>query len=330
MKYSFLGRACSRVWPNKRAQSIVLLSTLALLLAPRPVSAQPEDPELADITGVVSTSSIRAPSQIEVEIVTTGLLDMTDSSGAFQFTDIPVGSIQIRFSRDDLLEQVIDVDLPESGVVLQIEMAAGATLEGHVGLQNPEDFLDGTIVRATDGVSVTTEADGSFDIELPAVGEETTIEFEREDYVTQLHNVNVVGQGRLDVDLRLDGSFGVGGLILGDGLPLENARIELSAPNQTTSREQYTESDGRFLIEDVPPGVYNLTVTRSGWNDRTVDPLELFDDQMVIVELEAVVHNDPSACRLAHNVDPRFVCPFMFFLAFWGLRLRRRKTHDIR
>lgn len=329
MKYSSPDRACSCVWPNKRAYSIVLLSTLALLLAEQQVSAQPGDPQLADITGVVSTSSIRAPSQIEVEIVTTGLADMTDSSGAFQFTDIPIGPIQIRFSRDDLIEQLVDVDLHESGIHLQVVMEVGATLEGRVGLQNPGDSLDGTFVRAADGVSVTTTADGTFVIELPVVGAETTIEFERERYVTQLHTVNIVGLGRLDVDLWLDGSFSVGGLILGDGLPLEGARIELFAPNQRALREHQTDSDGRFLIEDITAGIYSLSVTRSGWQAQAVDPLELFDHQMVVIELEAIEHTDVPACRFGRNLDKRLLCPFMFLLVFWGSRRRRRITHDI-
>lgn len=74
----------------------------------------------------------------------------------------------------------------------------------------------------------------------------------------------------------------VAGLVLNraDGKPVPNALIQLSDGRGSLSNE-----NGRFILVNIPPGMYSVTVTGLGWEPSTVDSIRVTAGGAATVEI---------------------------------------------
>lgn len=91
--------------------------------------------------------------------------------------------------------------------------------------------------------------------------------------------------GEVHVDLELGQHHTVTGQVLLDGEPLVAASLSLRGLDQSVSRAVRTDHEGRFRMEDVPPGNYHLGVSHR--RELTVhnQPLTIDGDRDILVDL---------------------------------------------
>lgn len=226
-----------------------------------------------------------------------GVVAITDASGAFDFAVVPAGDYTLEADTPDGYSPrgvPEPFSIPENSEVavtgLDFTFAELSSISGAV--TDDGDPLPGALidVDGPDGGSTTTTgADGSYiltDLEpgiyeistaVPAgsipVGE-TTIEIDIRDDGT-----NVTGVDFAFAPEVVDELSSISGVITDGGGPLDGAVVEADGPGGESTA--ITDADGNFSLTDLEPGTYEISATAPAdsypLGDSTIE-IEIPDD----------------------------------------------------
>lgn len=242
-----------------------------LLLAALAVSEQ------ATLTGVASLEGESDHSGTLVEAVGRAYTAVTDTDGAWRLQLVP-GSYTLRFTHKNFvtvsLEEVVVAPREERTMDALALPANPATIRGLVEAERADGSvgpLDAAIVSA-DGTGTTglSNATGSFSLTgLPAGS--YLVRVVKDGYVeTSLPVLNLVGGETRDVatPLRLALARGAlhGKVTLADSTDASGITVEATG----TGRASVTDSSGRFDLDRLLVGPYELTARKDGYTRRVL------------------------------------------------------------
>jgi hypothetical protein len=138
-----------------------------LVIASLPLAAQ-QAPALA-LRGTVRDSTGRALPDVEVS--SGGVTTLSDSSGNFRLTPVPLGRISVRFERDGLLLGEVEANvksahdsLPDVEVQLTLDRVAPRTFAGTVVDSAGRPVRDATIEVMTAALVARSDSIGAFSL----------------------------------------------------------------------------------------------------------------------------------------------------------------------
>lgn len=261
------------------------------------VSVVLEVPLSAAVRGRVSFSDGSAPASFKVEVGPRPKQEVSGSDGAFEVVDVKAGRVLFQVTGPDFLPHEAMVQLPP-GVVTDlgtIVVSRGRTLRGKV--MNGTWPVPGATIwvsgRGDDGRALNplTRSDGTFELPFLQLGAT---------FVTARHPT--LGRARaraipagtedVEVDLALEKTTILSGRLLRGGLPLAAWPVEvrhLGDPLMGGGRQ--TGSDGRFVIPDLVPGRWSISVPSKTFlfmNRQWVvlpSPVDVLNDELDVGDL---------------------------------------------
>ena len=286
--------------------SLVVLALFASACLDVTLPPRPGAPKPGSLTGtlvrVEPGRTQRVPvANGRVEVVGSGLRTVSDAQGRFSLAGLAAPARKLLLRGQDAMGQpllrLVDIEVFRAGpgrdVALgELVLGPPATVTGQVlraDEPSPTNHA-GTLVVVPDlPVSVSTAANGRFVFEgLPAG--DVTISFVREGYFPRAFDVSLTaGEERALATVRLEpdpeaasrrGSLR-GRVVTVEGAAVEGATLVLRG---TSMREGRSATDGRFLLDELPQGVFSLTVSSPGRGSAallnlvvTSGPIELGD-----------------------------------------------------
>ena len=91
------------------------------------------------------------------------------------------------------------------------------------------------------------------------------------------------------------------------GSVVPGAVIKASSPSLATERTATSDEDGFYRIAALPAGTYTVSVTQSGFANRTFDSLELTLNRNLILDVQlevGTVQGDVSIAAAPQLIDP--------------------------
>jgi len=195
---------------------------------------------------------------------------LTDATGMYTIDDIMPGSYQIVASKEGFQTSSLTVSVV-SGTAAVADLSLSqiivpGTITGSViDAQDASPMVGATV---TDGTSmVTTDASGKYTLaDVPAGSYEVTAS--KEGYESSSLTVDVLSGTAAIADFSLSEVVvpgGIGGLVTDaeDGSPVIGAAVTDGVRTTTT------DVVGQYTIVDVPPGSYEVTASKEGYESVT-------------------------------------------------------------
>jgi uncharacterized membrane protein len=249
-------------------------SSLSVIVLPgRSTLANLSLTEVAGLPGSItgSVTDAEGGSPIAGATVSDGTRTVTtDATGEYTIADVPAGTYQVTASKEGYQSSSTTVNvLSGSSAVADLALTA-AMLPGSITGSVTDAENGSPIAGATvnDGTrTTTTDAAGEYTIaDVPAGSHEVTAS--KEGYQSSSMTVNVLSGSSAVANLSLTevvlpGS--ITGLVTDaeDGLPIAGATVS------DGTRTVTTDTSGEYTIADVPPGTYQVTASKSGYESST-------------------------------------------------------------
>ncbi|SKB10256.1 MSCRAMM family protein [Aeromicrobium choanae] len=290
---------CSVVGPSERAVSnrgndndeASRANFSMRLIVPQPISGRVTDGDGAPVPGVEVTVT-RPDGSTESRT--------TDQAGAYLFDENPIGDgyeVSVRppagyvAGPAGTVRDGIDVDddpiTDQDFVVLSLPGVSGSVTAGG-------EALAGVLVNLTssDGavsLSTSTRPDGTYDFPRTPPGAYTVTIQPPPGYVgTTTRELTVTDDDVTGQDFALGRLGSISGRVTRtDGSPAADVEIRVDGPGGTSSTR--TDSEGRYFVDDLPPGTYRLTV-QPGAGASPVGPGTL--DAVITEDGEALEDQD--------------------------------------
>jgi protocatechuate 3,4-dioxygenase beta subunit len=208
----------------------------------------------------------------------------TDNDGRYTFAAIqPRGRYTLIFTHPDYARQEVGtaaIGETGSSEMPPVTLAPGATLSGHVR-NEAGDFIQGATlhlegfsyqglgIAAPDRVSVTTEADGTYQFKNVAAGQRYLLASAPGYATVRVQNLSFQKEEVVVRDVTLKIAEGICGRVVGPGnVGVPNAvviAIGTSNVNSTGHAQTTTNENGEFCLDALLSGDYNLIANASGW-----------------------------------------------------------------
>jgi thermitase len=197
--------------------------------------------------------------------------DFTDPAGKYTIANVPPGHYQVVASKDgyessSLTLTVLEGDTAIANLALSRIIVPG-TITGSV-----TDAEDGSgIVGATvtDGTrTATTDASGKYTIaDVPPGTYQVTAS--KSGYHSSSSSVTVLAATTAVVDFSSN-EIVVFGIITGSVTDAEDGSPIVAATVSDGTRTVQTDAAGQYIIDDVPPGTYQVTASKSGYHSSSL------------------------------------------------------------
>jgi hypothetical protein len=262
---------------NKVYQTIEVPSAGSEVVRDLVILRQTATSAAATVRGRVLAHGTGAPSPGTYVLLTLGGQELgvkvSDSQGEFDFGTVPIGAAELT------------AYLPATGRVgAKLALQLAADQNAFVDLQLRDDrgrfvgyvkrvALDGNVTPVADAVvwvdelpfNTRTDANGYYELEDVLTGSwrVKAADLPRNQVISQDASVTVGQDARVDIFFR-DGITTRGaitGTVYGvDGAPVRNAGVVLSGDEWSVRyhHQAYTDSSGRFRIDNLDPGVYGV------------------------------------------------------------------------
>ncbi len=216
-----------------------------------------------------------------VKIEGTSFDATTDTTGYYEFTNVPVGSYTIKCSREGFDDQsmMIEVIANEEVNVDFIMIPSGASNYGSIsGIVSNQDGvpIPNVVVQVVDYYnSSVTYDDGSYEIFAIPQGV-YTLTFSKPGYDTlTIENVQVANGENTELNVTINQIQGTSNLICYVenvvGIPVNGALIEIVG----TTISGTTGMAGACTIQNIPTGIYSVRVSKSGYQTQVIEHVEI-------------------------------------------------------
>ncbi|MEM8961620.1 MAG: carboxypeptidase-like regulatory domain-containing protein [Acidobacteriota bacterium] len=182
--------------------------------------------------------------------------------------DVSPRTETLTFSAHCCESVTIDVDLTPGQKLDGIEavLARGARIEGVVRDARGEPVAGAEVTpRVNPRSRIVTDSEGRFVLEAVAPGSRT-LTVRHDEFLAYRADLELVAGGSVRHDVALERGQRLRGTVLGDGVPVTNARVLLRASRDGVSSndEVFTEADGTFALV-LPDGTYTLWADHEDW-----------------------------------------------------------------
>lgn len=236
----------------------------------------PPSPTTGTVTGkVVDVSTNQPLSGVSIVLQADPSINtLTDSTGNFSLSNIPQGSQKINFSLAGYVGTSATVNIVAGSIINlgTITLSSNPTtgiIKGTVTDAENGQPLSGVTITVTGSFSgtTTTGGDGSF-IFTDVTPGNVTITASKTDYYSITGTGTVVAGGTLFFNPQLSTTppqtttGNLTGKVFDSSTktPIQGAIISLSGGPSTS-----TDAQGIFLIQDITPSTYQLTISASGY-----------------------------------------------------------------
>jgi len=240
----------------------------------------PPPPTTGTVTGKLVDASTNQPlGGVSVVLQADPSMNtVTDATGNFTLSNIPPGSQKVNFSLSGYATATATVNITAGSIVnlgtipLSTNPTTGIIKGTVTDAANGQSLSDVTItVTGSFNGNTVTGIDGSF-IFTDVTPGSVTITASKTEYYSVTGTGTVVAGGILFFNPQLSTSppTATTGNLAGkvyDGstnIPIQGAAISLSGATSTT-----TDAQGSFLIKDITPGTYQVTISASGYISQT-------------------------------------------------------------
>jgi hypothetical protein len=202
---------------------------------------------------------------------------VTDESGAFTLQDVPSGMVRIRAatSRPSDRSVIKTAEIPEAGgeVSVQISFEGTGRLAGRV-TQGDRPLSGAWMSASPEGAgsaraSSQTDSDGRYALEGLTDGVYEVFVSTMRGFSTR-KTATLSGETTFDITIPL---VGIAGTVTDEGgEPLEGVTVQAESGKETSAyavKSATTDSTGRYSIDGVDPGAYQVTAKRAGYESRT-------------------------------------------------------------
>jgi thermitase len=194
----------------------------------------------------------------------------TDAAGEYTITDVPPGSYEVTASKAGYQSSSLTVDVL-SGTTAVADFSLDEVIVPGSITGSVTDAEDGSpIVGAmvTDGVrTATTDAAGEYTIaDVPPGSYEVTAS--KAGYQGSSSTVTVLSGGTAVANFSLHEVI-VPGSITGSVTDAEDGAPIFGATVSDGIRTTTTDATGEYTIADVPPGTYEVTASKAGYENST-------------------------------------------------------------
>lgn len=208
----------------------------------------------------------------------------TDSNGAYQFTALPGGEIELYLNEVpgydvpwEQRERQVSVEPAKNYTDINFELLKGLSIVGRV-VDKENHPLEGARVFGmtnTHQPNVMTDARGQFELSGFALPGIVYIEASRDGYGKHITHVDLLEEGLRDVVITLGPPGSVAGTVVdSNNRPVPGASVHASSRGGGTSNESTASADGSFHIQGLGEGTYSIYVNRPGTNGWGGQPAE--------------------------------------------------------
>jgi hypothetical protein len=193
----------------------------------------------------------------------------SDERGAFRVEGLAPGAYALEARAPGHAKAMVQrLMVPASGP-LTVELLAAGVIEGFVVDANGAPAAGAEVhVGGDEPVVVTTGPGGGFSVEAEPGSH--IVSARRGNEAGSLHTPVIISAGKTvrDVRIQLGQSAALEGSVVarGSGAPIEGARVDVSPHgNNGDSGRAVTDGAGRFSVEGLAPGSYDVVVTAQGF-----------------------------------------------------------------
>ncbi|MDX2009186.1 MAG: carboxypeptidase regulatory-like domain-containing protein, partial [Myxococcaceae bacterium] len=286
--------------------SLVLLALFSVACLDVTLPPRPGAPKPGSLSGTLVRVDPGRTQRLpvtngRVEVLGSGLRTVSDAEGRFTLGGLAAPARRLLLRGQDgagqPLLRLVDIDVFRAGpgrdVALgELLLSPPATVTGQVlraDEPSPTNHAGSLVVAPDLPVSVSTAANGRFVLEgLPAG--DVTVSFVRVGYFPKAFDISLTsGEERALATVRLEPDPDAasrrgrvsGRVVSVDGAAVQSATVVLRG---TAMRDVRSGEDGRFLLDELPQGVFTLTVSSPGRGSAvlpnlvvTSGPIELGD-----------------------------------------------------
>ena len=89
------------------------------------------------------------------------------------------------------------------------------------------------------------------------------------------------------------------------GATVPNAAVKATENSTGIDHTTVTTSEGQFAFQDIPPGLYKVTVTAAGFPVYTVDKVEVTAGKIYSLAINLKMQQQSTTGSLCGSIDPR-------------------------
>jgi large repetitive protein len=235
----------------------------------------------ATISGHISGIDPSRFKDVTVRVFSTGrggriTQAAADTAGNYRLEGAPLGKVSVRaYTRGDTMQTSESVDLEtQSGGNFQadLEFKEHNTVRGRVSRRGVPlrsgSISFSTIAPPIGSATGSIDADGSYEARGVRSGEQRITVMDYNDMTQYVTSKTVTRSQALDIDMN---PAAVTGRVISDATeqPIVDASIALEPVDTDAPRwlkpQGHSGNDGRMLIENIPPGRYQVRITKEGF-----------------------------------------------------------------
>ena len=241
------------------------------------------EPDRGIVTGEVTADG--NPVDATVELVDESGETVAETTDSEFELEAPVdGSYTLRVNAEGYDQVERSVGFGEESVALESSSETTETtgsLSGEVIDTTSFDPIEGATVEAVDAdFSATTDSNGTYEINEIPTGE-YTIAVSADGYAATERTVEITTEG-VEEEFELGAPASVSGVVHvenNESNTLNNATLTLLDSDGEEVETVTTGSDGAYTFDSLEEGGYRIEVSREGYQNETVRPINLDPDQ---------------------------------------------------